>query len=123
MSEKKQKKRFNITLPDGDYQDLQRLAKARGDDTATRAAYFVQRSLEESRERGEIPAISDLPNDEALTLLIGFLNALLDTGSHNGYSLAEISEILGRENDRELIVLVEKIRNGNGDKNRKVTVR
>jgi len=57
----------------------------------------------------------DLSDREALDLLKGFLNLLIETGTYNGYSLAEIAEILGRESDRELIALVEKIRNGNGN--------
>ena len=50
----------------------------------------------------------DLPED--FTLLIGFLNCLLDTYDHDGYSLAEIGAILGRKTgDRDLIELIDKL--------------
>lgn len=96
MSEKKQKKRFNITLPDGDYQDLQRLAKARGDDTATRAAYFVQRSLEESRERGEIPAEETIAlSREELDQIRDYIRLLIgERAVKNGVSFQEVGELL-----------------------------
>jgi hypothetical protein len=57
-----------------------------------------------------------LSSDEQAELLRGFLNSLIDTNSHNGYSIAEISEVLGRQSDRDVILLVQKLRNGNGSK-------
>lgn len=58
----------------------------------------------------------DLPLEEAFNILRGFLNALIDRGRPNGYSLAEIAEILDQPSDQGLITIVEKIGNGNGER-------
>lgn len=62
------------------------------------------------------PGGISLTSDEQADLLRGFLNTLIDTNGHDGYSIAEISEVLGRKSDREVISLVQKLRNGNGSK-------
>ena len=53
---------------------------------------------------------------DRFTLLQGFLNCLIDTSDRDGYSLAEIAEILGQPNDQGLIAVVEKISNENGER-------
>jgi hypothetical protein len=49
---------------------------------------------------------------ETLELLLGFLNYLIDHFDHDGYSLSEISKILGRPDDKGLVNLVQKLQNG-----------
>lgn len=49
---------------------------------------------------------------ETLELLIGFMNYLIDNHDHDGYSLAEISELLGRADDKGLVALLQKLQNG-----------
>lgn len=46
---------------------------------------------------------------ETLEMLLGFLNYLIDHSDHDGYSLSEISKILGRPNDKALLALVQKL--------------
>lgn len=46
---------------------------------------------------------------EILELLTGFLNNLINTRDHDGYSLSEISKLLGRSSDRDLVNLVLKL--------------
>ena len=54
------------------------------------------------------------PQSETLDLLLGFLNYLIDHFDHDGYSLAEISQLLGRPDDKGLVALVQKLQNGQG---------
>ena len=63
--------------------------------------------LEVLRAGGDIAQQS-----ETLELLLGFLNYLIDHFDHDGYSLAEISQILGRPDDKGLVALVQKLQNG-----------
>jgi hypothetical protein len=48
-------------------------------------------------------------NAENLDLLAGFLNYLIENLDHDGYSLAEISQILGRPDDKGLVALVQRL--------------
>ena len=100
------KKRFTVTVSPGDYEDLQRWAQSKGDEAATIASYLVRRGIEAAKERGELMR----PDSEVAELLIGFLNCLLDTSDHDGYSLAEIGEILSRPNgDKDLVQLIDRL--------------
>ncbi len=63
--------------------------------------------LEVLRAGGDIAQQS-----ETLELLLGFLNYLIDHCDHDGYSLAEISQVLGRDSDRELVAMVKKLQDG-----------
>ena len=112
--------RINVGLPDGILGKLKRYAQSRTDNPSAVAAYLLTRILDDLEEQGKIPPQppSDITDTEALELLIGFLNSLIKSGTHNGYSLAEIAEILGHSNDTELIDLVEKIQNSNPRKER-----
>lgn len=49
---------------------------------------------------------------ETLEMLLGFLNYLIDHYDHDGYSLSEISKLLGRPDDKGLVRLVQKLQNG-----------
>jgi hypothetical protein len=96
----------SVRLSRGDHEDLKRWAESRGDKEATIAAYLIRRGIEAARERGEFTR----PDNEIAGLLIGFLNCLLDTHDHDGYSLAEIGSILGRASgDRDLIELIDRL--------------
>lgn len=48
-------------------------------------------------------------DSETLELLIGFLNYLIDNFDHDGFSLSEISKILGRTDDKGLVALVQRL--------------
>jgi DNA-directed RNA polymerase specialized sigma24 family protein len=117
--------RINIGLPDGIVDKLERYAKSRKSKAATEATYLLTRVLDDLDDQGKIPHDDQekvlhkgngLSTQEALELLKGFLNSLIDTASHDGYSLAEIAEILERDSDRDVIELVNKV--GNGENNR-----
>lgn len=100
------KKQLSIRISPGDHADLQRWAESKGDEAATMAAYLVKRGIEVAKERGELGR----PDTEIVGLLIGFLNCLLDTHDHDGYSLTEIGSILGRASgDRDLIELIDRL--------------
>ena len=113
-------KKVMVTLPEGIYRGLEKLSGLEGSNPTSLSNTVVAQYVREAIQNGilqigdlEEPA-SDRSAQEALDLLIGFLNSLIDTGTHNGYSLAEIAEILGRSSDKELIALVEKLQNGDG---------
>jgi hypothetical protein len=64
--------------------------------------------LEQGANSSNAPPCSDT---EILEMLIGFLNSLLDHHDHDGYSLAEIGKLLGREDgEQDLIALITKLR-------------
>jgi hypothetical protein len=46
---------------------------------------------------------------ETFDLLVEFVNYLIDHSDHDGYSLSEISGILGRPSDKGLVDLVQKL--------------
>lgn len=90
-------------------QHLEALADGEGRSLSNLIERLVLSALKSRRSRSE--KTSDA---ETLELLIGFLNYLLDHHDHDGYSLAEIGAILGRETgDKDLIALIAKLQNGN----------
>lgn len=114
-------KRINIGLPRGVLEKLERYANSRGSKVASDATYLLTRLLDDMDAEGKIPEASpeELSAEESLDILVGFLNSLVDEGNHNGYSLAEVAEILGREDDKALTEMVKKL-NGNGKSTRRV---
>ena len=113
-------KKVMVTLPEGIYRGLEKLSGLEGSNPTSLSNIVVAQYVREAIQNGILqigdlgePA-SDRSAQEALELLTGFLNSLINTGTYNGYSLAEIAEILGRSSDKELIALVEKLQNGDG---------
>ncbi|MBW4422192.1 MAG: hypothetical protein KME13_23755 [Myxacorys californica WJT36-NPBG1] len=49
-------KRLHVTLPDGAYGKLERLAESEARAVANLAAYLIQKALDELDEQGRIPA-------------------------------------------------------------------
>jgi hypothetical protein len=71
---------------------------------------LIIEKLEDLEAGGPVELSAD--DVETLRLLIGFLNYLIDHFDHDGYSLSEISKILGRPDDKGLVNLVQKLQNG-----------
>lgn len=57
------------------------------------------------------------PPETDREVLIGFLRCLILTGDHDGYSLAEIAQIIGMRSDREVVDFVERVKKSREDKN------
>lgn len=71
---------------------------------------LVIEHMEESEQKGSsLGSASDLSESETLKLLADFLNYLIDNFDHDGFSLAEISQLLGRSDDKGLVRLVQKL--------------
>lgn len=101
--------RINLTLAESILSKLDRYAESRGSKPATEAAYLLTRILDDLEARGQIPQnTSPLPAED-VQLLIDFLNYLIDHFDHDGFSLSEISKLLGRPDDKGLVRLVQKL--------------
>lgn len=48
-------KRFNVTLPDAIFEELEWWAKSQGRPTANLANFLIEAGLRQAKERGEIP--------------------------------------------------------------------
>lgn len=110
------KSKITIRLADRTDRIIKAVASVEGVAAAEKTAEYVRRYVNELIMKGEISAdiLEQAEEESDLQLLKDFLNALLDTGGHNGFSLAEIAEILGRESDQELVELLAKLKpNGN----------
>ncbi len=109
--------RINIAIAAGVLEKLERYAESIGSKVAIEASRLLTNSIDELEQSGLIPPPPPpQQNEEQLALLKDFLNVLLDTNGHNGFSLAEIADMLGRDNDRALVELIAKIRRNGGNK-------
>ncbi|MGG6264168.1 ribbon-helix-helix domain-containing protein [Leptolyngbya sp. AN03gr2] len=95
-------KKFGITLPNGTYSELDRLAKSRDDTAARLASFFVERAIAEARERGEIPPPDETVNEpdvsesESLAIVAEYIKLLTgERTERNGLSLAKLGKVLG----------------------------
>jgi hypothetical protein len=66
------------------------------------------------KDKSKSAAQAGSADAETLERLLGFLNYLIDNFDHDGYSLAEISRLLGRPDDSGLVALIRKLQNGQG---------
>lgn len=103
------KKQITVRLPDGDLNDLKRLAKVKGDDTASRAAFLIQKALDEAKQSGEIPE-QDI--EESLEQVAEYIKVVMGLRTRNGISFDEIAEITGltRQQLEEFYEFVESCR-------------
>jgi len=111
----------SVRIPERTLQIIEAVARLEGTSPGEKMTEYLRRYVTELIIKGEIP--SEILQQEAVLtdfdLLKDFLNCLLDTGGHDGFSLAEIAGMLGRESDKELLELVKKLKNGNGSKEKK----
>ena len=145
-------KRFSVTLSDGEYADLRRLAEEDGAELASRAAFFIQKEVFEYRKRKglvanqlvnfiqillrkagcDLPSLSALEKIvgvdqdelrglthslENLEMLKGAMKSLLESRDFDGYSIAELSELLNCD-PRELDEFVDALSRGKRENNR-----
>ena len=108
-------KKFSITLSDGIYADLARLAKRDGAQPASKAAFYVESAIVAARERGDLDA---LPQDgnELLKGAIAYINALAQGGSIGMLDLQKLADELKVPSDRLAKILKQakgEITNGN----------
>lgn len=106
------KPRISIVVDESLFQRLERMAESEERSLSNLVLKMVKDSLDKPARGGGQPAGSQ--DAETLQLLIDFLNCLLDTRDYNGFSLAEIADILGRDDAKELVALFKKLKNGNG---------
>jgi hypothetical protein len=100
----------SIVVDEALLQQLERKAAAEDRSVSNLALRLIKDSLATGVSSGGDIA----QQSETLELLLGFLNYLIDHFDHDGYSLAEISQILGRSDDKGLVALVQKLQNGQG---------
>lgn len=101
------KPRVSIVVDDALLQQLERKAATEDRSVSNLALRLIKDSLSSDRPPTEVSEQA-----ETLELLLSFLNYLIDHFDHDGYSLAEISRLLGRPDDKALVTMVQKLQNG-----------
>jgi hypothetical protein len=97
-------------------EQLEAVAESEGRSLSNMVERLVQFALKTRAQPSNSDADSKDDDAETLELLIGFLNYLIDNFDHDGYSLAEISQLLGRRDDKGLVALVQKLQSNGTSK-------
>lgn len=85
MTSKKQSRRFSVTLSEAGYETLKEMAGEEGAETASLAAFFLQREVSQYRER----------NLKSINQLINFIRGLLGKEDCDPPSISVVEKIVG----------------------------